>query len=133
LVPSINPLVDIYNGVSLETRLSLGAHDVAKVSGDITLRMTDGTERFVALGQPEPEPINPGEYCYVDGSDEVLCRLEHRQCEKTKLTAATTSAFYIIQGNASTPHGLLEQTLRRLVDLTQQFCGGREEQFWIVD
>jgi len=63
----------------------------------------------------------------------VLCRLEHRQCEKTKLTADTASAFYIIQGNASTPHAMLEQALRRLVDLTQRFCGGREEQFWIVD
>jgi DNA/RNA-binding domain of Phe-tRNA-synthetase-like protein len=133
LVPSISPLVDIYNGVSLETRLSLGAHDVAKVTGDITLRITDGSERFVALGQAAPEPINPGEYCYVDGSDEVLCRLEHRQCEKTKLTAGTASAFYIIQGNANTPHAMLEQALRRLVDLTQRFCGGREQQFWIVD
>ena len=75
LVPSISPLVDIYNGVSLETRLSLGAHDVAKVAGDITLRITDGSERFVALGQVAPEPINPGEYCYVDGSEDVLCRL----------------------------------------------------------
>jgi DNA/RNA-binding domain of Phe-tRNA-synthetase-like protein len=133
LVPSISPLVDIYNGISLETRLSLGAHDVAKVTGDIKLRLTNGNERFVALGQAAPEAVNPGEYCYVDGSHEVLCRLEHRQCEKTKLTADTASAFYIIQGNASTPHALLEQALRRLVDLTQRFCGGREEQFWIVD
>jgi DNA/RNA-binding domain of Phe-tRNA-synthetase-like protein len=133
LVPSISPLVDIYNGVSLETRLSLGAHDVAKVTGDITLRITDGSERFIALGQAAPEPINPGEYCYVDGGDEVLCRLEHRQCEKTKLTADTASAFYIIQGNANTSYAILEQALRRLVDLTQRFCGGREEQFWIVD
>jgi DNA/RNA-binding domain of Phe-tRNA-synthetase-like protein len=133
LIPSVNPLVDVYNGVSLETRLSLGAHDVAQVAGDITLGITDGSERFVPLGAAQPEPINPGEYCYVDGSDEVLCRLEHRQCEKTKLTADTSSAFYIIQGNANTPYAMLEQALRRLVDLTQRFCGGREEQFWIVD
>ena len=132
-VPAINPLVDIYNCVSLETRLSLGAHDVARVTGDITLRITDGSERFVPLGKSEPEPINAGEYGYVDGSGEVLCRLEHRQCEKTKVTAETTAAFYIIQGSGTTGHDLLEQTLRRLVSLTQRFCDGEERQFWIVD
>lgn len=132
-VPAINPLVDVYNCVSLETRLSLGAHDVAKVSGDITLRITDGGERFVPLGRSEPEPVGAGEYGYVDGSGEVLCRLEHRQCEKTKVTADTTAAFYIIQGNAATGHDILEQALRRLVSLTQRFCGGEERQFWIVD
>jgi DNA/RNA-binding domain of Phe-tRNA-synthetase-like protein len=133
LIPAINPLVDIYNGVSLETRLSLGAHDVAKVAGDITLRFTDGSERFVPLGAAQSEPVNPGEYCYVDGSDEVLCRLEHRQCEKTKVTADTCSAFYIVQGNANTTPAMLEQALRRLLHLAQRFCGGHAEQFWIVD
>jgi len=132
-VPVINPLVDVYNCASLETRLSLGAHDLARVTGDITLRIIDGSERFVPLGKSEPEPISAGEYGYVDDSGEVLCRLEHRQCEKTKLTAETTAAFYIIQGNARTGHDMLEQALRRLVGLTQRFCGGEERQFWIVD
>jgi DNA/RNA-binding domain of Phe-tRNA-synthetase-like protein len=85
------------------------------------------------LGQSEPETIGAGEYCYVDGSGEVLCRLEHRQCERTKVTVDTTSAFYIIQGNANTSHDMLEQALRRLVELTQRFCHGHEDQFWIVD
>ena len=133
LIPTINPVVDIYNCVSLETRLSLGAHDVAKISGDITLRLTAGGERFVPLGQSESETIGAGEYCYMDGSGEVLCRLEHRQCERTKVVADTASAFYIIQGNANTGHATLEHALRRLVELARRFCGGREEQFWIVD
>jgi len=28
---------------------------------------------------------------------------------------------------------VLERALRRLVGLTQRFCGGEERQFWIVD
>jgi DNA/RNA-binding domain of Phe-tRNA-synthetase-like protein len=132
LVPAINPLVDLYNGVSLTSRLSLGAHDVARVEGDITLRLTTGTEHFVPLGATAPEAIGAGEYCYIDGSGEVLCRLEHRQCERTKVTAATTDCFYIIQGNASTSRELVEATLEQLVILTQRFCGGRLEASWIV-
>ncbi|MBX9962144.1 MAG: hypothetical protein K2Y35_03760 [Burkholderiales bacterium] len=132
LVPAINPLVDIYNGVSLTTRLSLGAHDLAQVQGDIELRFTAGTERFVRLGATTPEPISPGEYCYLDGSGDVLCRLEHRQCERTKVTTATTDCFYILQGNAATSRELIEATLARLVELTHRFCGGRLETAWIV-
>lgn len=132
LVPSINPLVDLYNGVSLATRLSLGAHDLAHVSGDVTLRLTTGTERFVPLGAADLEPVAPGEYCYIDGSGDVLCRLEHRQCERTKVTAATTGCFYILQGNANTSRELIESTLARLVDLTHRHCGGRLEESWIV-
>lgn len=132
LVPAINPLVDIYNGVSLATRLSLGAHDLARVQGDISLRFASGEERFVPLGASDPEPVSRGEYCYVDGSGEVLCRLEHRQCERTKVTNATTDCFYILQGNARTPRELIEATLAGLLDLTQRFCGGRLEESWIV-
>lgn len=132
LVPAINPLVDIYNGVSLASRLSLGAHDLAHIRGDIELRFTTGTERFVPLGATTPEPISPGEYCYLDGSGEVLCRLEHRQCERTKVTAATTECFYILQGNAATSREMIETTLGQLVELTHRFCGGRLETAWIV-
>ncbi len=132
LVPAINPLVDLYNGVSLETRLSLGAHDLATIEGDITLRMTDGTERFVPLGARAAEPVPAGEYGYVDERGEILCRLEHRQCERTKVTAATTQAFYIVQGNAATPAAMIEAALDRLVSLTTAHCGGRLVEAWMV-
>jgi DNA/RNA-binding domain of Phe-tRNA-synthetase-like protein len=133
VIPSVNPLVDIYNAVSLETRLSLGAHDAARVQGSITLRLTRGGERFVPLGAHAPEPIQPGEYCYVDDGGEVLCRLEHRQCERTRVTGDTTACFYIVQGHAGTPRSMLEAALQRLVARTIEFCGGREERAWIVD
>ena len=132
LIPSINPLVDVYNGVSLETRLSLGAHDVARVAGDITLRITDGSERFVRTRRRAAR---------VGQSRRILLRGRQRrgivparaQAVRKDQADRASCAFYIIQGNARTSHAMLEQALRRLVDLTRRFCGGREEQFWIVD
>lgn len=79
----INKVVDIYNLISLDSKLALGAHNIDRVSGNVTLRFTDGTERFVPLGQTEPVAINPHEYSYIDDSNEVLCRLEIRQVQKT--------------------------------------------------
>ena len=39
----------------------------------------------------------------IAGSPEVICRLEVRQSEKTKVTSATRDVFLIVQGNAATP------------------------------
>jgi|APFre7841882724_1041349.scaffolds.fasta_scaffold03135_2 DNA/RNA-binding domain of Phe-tRNA-synthetase-like protein len=132
IVPAINPLVDLYNGVSLETRLSLGAHDLAALEGDIVLRLTRGDEHFVPLGADRPDVVPAGEYAYVSGAAEIICRLEYRQCERTKVTQDTTDCFYILQGNAATPAALLESALARLVELTTTHCGGRLVRHWIA-
>jgi DNA/RNA-binding domain of Phe-tRNA-synthetase-like protein len=123
-LPQINLLVDIYNLVSVETRLSLGAHDLKHVEGDVELRLTSGSERFHPLGQPEAQPVRAGEYAYVDEANDVLCRLEVRQAEKSKITAETTDCFLIIQGNRATDDSLLRTAADRLSELTARFCGG---------
>ena len=82
----INKAVDIYNIISMESKLALGAHDIDKLSGNITLRLTDGTEKFRPLGSEEDKPVKPGEYSYIDDNNEILCyfniilRCIHRGC-----------------------------------------------------
>lgn len=129
--PRINLLVDIYNLVSLKTRLALGAHDLAKLDGNIELRLTRGTERFHPLGVPQPTTVGPGEYAYLDSADDVLCRLEVRQSEKTKVTLETAEAFYIIQGNRATPPAALQAAVDQLTHLTTAFCGGQARLLYI--
>jgi len=86
--------------------------------------LTDGSERFVPIGQSEPVPVAPHEYCYCDDANEVLCRLEVRQVEKTKVEESARNIFYIIQGNEATPDELLHETAQRVIDLTTAYCGG---------
>ena len=127
-IPRIGPLVDVYNAVSLETKLSLGAHDLIAVTGGISVRLTTGAERYHPVGAAEPEPVRPGEYGYIDGdgagSPEVICRLEVRQSEKTKVTPATRDVFLIVQGNAATPPDYVQAGHDRLTSLLQRFFGG---------
>ena len=120
----INQAVDIYNLISLESKLALGAHNIASVDGDVTLRFTDGTERYVPLGQTAPAPIAPHEYCYCDDSNEVLCRLEIKQVNKTAVDENAVNIFYIIQGNEAAPGELLDNTARRIIETTVKYCGG---------
>ena len=120
----INKAVDIYNLISLDSKLALGAHNMDYVDGNVTLRFTDGTEKYVPLGQEEPVPVNPHEYCYCDDSNEVLCRLEIRQVNKTKVDETARNVFYIVEGNTATPDELLQKTAQEIIDTTVRYCGG---------
>lgn len=120
----INQAVDIYNLISLDSKLALGAHNIDRVDGNVTLRFTDGTERFVPIGQTQPISVNPHEYSYCDDANEVLCRLEIRQVEKTKVDETASNIFYIVQGNEATDDALMEQTAQEIIDTTTKYCGG---------
>jgi DNA/RNA-binding domain of Phe-tRNA-synthetase-like protein len=125
--PRINPLVDAYNALSLATGLALGAHDTAAIEGGVELRLSTGAERFLPLGAGEEIPVEPGQYVYVDGADDVLCWLEVRQGDKTKVTEETTDCLFVIQGNPSTPSELLVDAQAELGRRIARFCAGRVE------
>ena len=124
-LPQVNLLVDIYNLVSVKTRLSLGAHDLRTISGNVQLRLTDGSETFWPMGSDKPKVVSPGEYAYIDDARNVLCRLEVRQCERTKISLDTADCFFIVQGNPTTPGASLHEAANELLALIKRFCGGQ--------
>jgi DNA/RNA-binding domain of Phe-tRNA-synthetase-like protein len=130
-IPHINLLVDIYNLVSIETHLALGAHDIDHIAGNVQIRLMDGSENFRPIGATEPKKVKPGDYAYIDDSNDILCWLEVRQVEKTKVTIDTHDCFYIIQGNSATNAEFLENTATRLINLTKKYCGGREQILYV--
>ena len=120
----INKAVDIYNIISMESRLALGAHDTDRISGNLSLRLTDGNENFLPLGAQEPKPVKAGEYSYIDDDNDIVCWLEIRQVEKDKVTEDTQNVFYIVQGNEKTPEELLLKAAEDIIAETTRFCGG---------
>jgi DNA/RNA-binding domain of Phe-tRNA-synthetase-like protein len=122
--PHINLLVDIYNLVSLKTGLALGAHDIDKVQGNITLRLTKGEETFIPLGKTQPVAIFPGEYGYVDDGNNVVCRLEVLQVEPTKVVAESKDIFLIIEGNPNTSNEYVKQAAEEVCKTITKYCGG---------
>ncbi len=128
--PRVNLLVDCYNLVALKTRISLGAHDLARVVGGIHLRLTGGHEHFLPLNAEDARPVAAGEYAYIDDADDILCRLEVRQADKTKITTATTDCIMIAQGNARVTPEALHAATDAMVALVKRFCGGEDE--WLA-
>jgi DNA/RNA-binding domain of Phe-tRNA-synthetase-like protein len=96
-VRSINPLVDLYNAVSLRHLLPCGGEDLAAIRGDLRLTVAGGGEPFVPLGATENLPPAAGEVVYADDAG-IVCRAWNwREADRTKLTSETTRAVLVIE------------------------------------
>lgn len=121
---SINPLVDLYNTISLRHLLPCGGEDLGAIRGDIRLTRAIGGEAFVPLGSAESQPPQPGEVIYRDDSG-VICRAWNwREAERTKLTAQTTDAFLCIETLPPTDAVAFEAACADLAALVTEHLGG---------
>lgn len=125
-LPNINTIVDCYNLVSAETLISIGAHDSSHIKGDIIFRVTDGSERYTQLGQNEPIKVQKGEYACMD-EEKILCRMDIKQCNETKITKDTKEFMIYAQGNRYVTFEYLQEALQKACDLIREICSGTYE------
>ena len=123
-ITRINPVVDIYNIISMESKLALGAHDIDKIVGNVSLKLTNGKELFIPLGQEEPKEVLANVYSYIDDSNEIICYLEVRQVNKTKVTNNSKDIFFIVQGNEKTDYSYIKNVAKELITVVTYYCGG---------
>lgn len=123
----INPIVDIYNAISLKYRLPVGGDNLDAISEYIKLTIADGTESFYVLHGSEAELVKENEVIYRD-SQEVLCRRWNwRECEKTKISEDTKNICLFVE-----QVGLLQEEevmviLKDMASLISKYCGGTFE------
>jgi DNA/RNA-binding domain of Phe-tRNA-synthetase-like protein len=126
-IPAINSLVDAYNLVSLRSRCSLGAHDLDAIGLPVSLRLLTGRESFTPLGESSPVAVVPGEYGYVDARERLLCRLDVRQANFSKVTENTRNVLLIIEGTAEHAPDVLRRAFEETIELVRCYCGGMAE------
>ena len=109
-IPHINPLVDIYNIISLKHRIPIGGHDIAKV-GSIRVDETTGGETFQTMNSKVEETVGKGEIAYLS-NDKVLTRhFVWRQSETSKTDKNTKSIFIPID---DAPGDMSENDLKKI-------------------
>lgn len=119
----ISPVVDLYNHWSLNSGLSIGAHDLRRIKLPVSLDLCRGDESFLALGSDTPVTLPAGEYAYVDAAGQVLCRMEYRQCAQTALQPDSSAALFIVQGHPDTDPAHLQRTAEQLKLDLMRCCG----------
>lgn len=97
-LPSINPIVDIGNVISLKYILPLGAHDIDTLNGDINVRFSKQGDVFIPLGCEEIENLEDGELIYSAGDKVRTRRWIWRQSEQGKITNESKNIFFPIDG-----------------------------------
>jgi DNA/RNA-binding domain of Phe-tRNA-synthetase-like protein len=122
-VPSVNPLVDLYNAVSLRHLLPCGGEDLDAIQGNLRLTVASGEESFVPLGGTEAMPPQPGEVVYADEAG-VVCRAWNwREADRTKLTSDTRRAVLVIEALPPRTADDLQQACYDLAELVETYLG----------
>lgn len=125
-LPRINPLVDIYNLISLTHEMPCGGEDLAVIDEDINLTYANSDEEFIPLGETEKERPNQNEVIYKFGS-KVICRnFNYRESDLTKLTEATTTAILVIESLDNDLEGL-KNALTDLAGLAKKHLSATAE------
>jgi DNA/RNA-binding domain of Phe-tRNA-synthetase-like protein len=121
---SINPLVDLYNSVSLAYQLPVGGEDLDAVEGDIVVTRAGGTEHFVPLGGTGIEPPPTGAVIYRDDTGVICSCWNWREADRTKLTEETTRAVLVIEAIPPVTREELDLALTALGNRITAHLGG---------
>ena len=110
----INPLVDIYNGISLKYGMPIGGENIDKFDGDMRLAVAEGGEGFVTYGSDKDEPALQGEVIYKDNTGAICRCWNWRESVRTMLTEDVQNAFMVIEQVDSSRHAELLAALEEL-------------------
>lgn len=117
-VPTINPLVDIGNLVSIRHALPVAVFDLDRISPPIMVRFAGGDESFHGIGTDGPDNPAPGEVIFVDAGGSVCAR---RWCWRQSAESAachdSTRALFVIEGHHDSAAQDVDAAGRDVIDL----------------
>lgn len=123
-IGTVNPLVDIYNSISLRYGFPCGGEDIDTLVGDIRLTEANGNEPFIPLGSDENASPYEGEIVYKD-DEGAICRCWNwREAQRTMLTENTKNAFLCIELIDEARSDEFHMALKELSDLVSHHLGG---------
>ncbi len=122
-VGHITPAVDIYNTVSLTYALPVGGEDLHTIEGDLRLKVTDGGDAFLPLGEETDDPTLPGELAYIDDAGAVCRCWNWRDGVRTALSDDSADAFLAIECVEPERMGDCQAAVDRLAELLERYLG----------
>ena len=92
-------------------------------AGDLRLKVTDGGDAFLPLGEETDDPTLPGELAYIDDAGAVCRCWNWRDGVRTALSDNSTDAFLAIECVESERMGDCQAAIDRLAELLERYLG----------
>jgi DNA/RNA-binding domain of Phe-tRNA-synthetase-like protein len=122
----IDPVVDLYNAISIRYAVPVGGENFAAYVGMPQLTIASGTEPFdtVKAGEPANESPEPGEVIWRDDIGVTCRRWNWRQGVRTRLSAENQQMWFILESLPEMPLDALQQAGDALTDGLQRMMPG---------
>jgi DNA/RNA-binding domain of Phe-tRNA-synthetase-like protein len=96
-LPSLHPLVDLCNAVSLAFAIPVAVFDVGQVTGDLEVRYAAGDEEYLTFSGDVEHP-QPGEVIFADQARQAHARRwTNRQSGRSAVRDSTTAALIVAE------------------------------------
>ena len=117
VMQSIDPIVDIYNAISIRYAIPVGGENIDAYQGMPTLTIADGTEAFDTMkdGTPVIESPDAGEVIWRDEVGVTCRRWNWRQGIRTRIESDTRNMWFILESLPEMPLESLESAGQEMV------------------
>jgi DNA/RNA-binding domain of Phe-tRNA-synthetase-like protein len=121
-LPRVNPVVDLYNAISLQYAIPVGGENLDAYAGTPLLTIADGTEAFDTMkdGNPAVEAPDAGEVVWRDDQGVTCRRWNWRQGVRTRLNADARRMWFILESLGAMPIEALHEARDKLVGGLQE-------------
>lgn len=125
-LPSLDPIVDLYNAISLEYAIPVGGENAQAYMGPPRLVVAEGTEPFDTMkeGAPAYEYPDPGEVVWRDEKGVTCRRWNWRQGARTRLDADARHMWFILESLPAMPLEALTEAGDKLIEGLQRMMPG---------
>jgi arginyl-tRNA synthetase len=130
-IPSINPMVNLYNAFSITNMTPFGGEDLDKVCGDFKLFFAEGGEKWYPIGSKKSKPAVEGELVWGDELNLSTRSLNWRQCERTKLTSNSKNGYFVMDGFRGVNDDLIKKAANEFLKQATEMFGGESEILWL--
>ena len=124
-IPRINPAADISNVISLRHLVPVGAHDMDRLPGGITVRLSADGDTFTATEEDSAEEVLDGEPVYATGDTIRTRRWVWRQSHLAMATELSSTLVFPVDGFSDSTMERVEAATRELALLAKTVLGGK--------
>ena len=126
MMPTLDPIVDLYNAVSLRDAIPVGGENISAYQGAPCLSVAKGTETFDTIkeGETVVEYPSQGEVIWCDDIGVTCRRWNWRQGIRTRLSVEAQQMWFILESLPQMPLEKLHEAGRMLTNGLEKMMPG---------